>query len=291
MDEKNPKRPSIDIDPLNLPKWYYFLLFVLVALSVVTLNRNFEGKWEIMVGIREVTPILVALAILPYFLKFFKRYEKGGLKLPGVEVSWERKSQIDKEIDKVQEQHYEAGKAALDPNKTPKEIEVVNREADDQLINSIKPNELPVLQNIYIQELYELVKAFNQNRRLPFTDERTVQGDEIAYRMRTLAPLLFEKFNVEKWLSSSNIGKRLAAIKYLDWAEDIEFFEDLLSIFSDEIPFMQFHIKRALYNMIDQLNQEQQDSLKDKLNNYNPPSDSSRAFWKKLILDRIITKK
>jgi hypothetical protein len=53
-----------------------------------------------------------------------------------------------------------------------------------------------------VQRLYQLVKKFNRNRHLEFSDERTKQGDEIAFTMREAAPFLFNQFDEGDWLNS-----------------------------------------------------------------------------------------
>jgi len=283
-DEKK-GQTSQSKDKLELSNWYYISIFLLVILSLFTFKRDINGAWEIAIGLREINTVLVALAILPVVIGFLRLYEKGEIKLPGgIGASWERKSEIDKELAQAQEIHHEAGKAATNTSKKQEEIESIQQNADEKLISAIKPNELPFVQSIYLQEIYALVKEFNRNRHKPPTDSRTVEGDEIAYRMRAIAPLLFGQFTVEQWLNNPSPGKRLAAVKYLEWSQDIEFLDGLLNRLSIEEPFLQFHICLALSNMIDQLNQEHQTLLRKRLESYSPPSDTSRDYWKKRIL-------
>lgn len=140
-----------------------------------------------------------------------------------------------------------------------------------------------------LQRLYRLVKEFNRNRHRPFSDARTQQGDEIAFTMREAAPFLFNQFEVEQWLNSSNIGKRLAAIKYLDWMQDIEFVNNLLGKLATESPFMQLHILVAMDSMLDQLDAKHQELVKVALRAYQITSrrDSSREYWRTRILARL----
>ena len=56
------------------------------------------------------------------------------------------------------------------------------------------------------------------------------------FAMREAAPFLFDKFDVASWLDSSSAGKRLAAVKYLDWLEDIEFMNNLIGKLATERP-------------------------------------------------------
>jgi len=133
----------------------------------------------------------------------------------------------------------------------------------------------------------QLVKAFNRNRHLPFSNDRTVQGDEIAFQMREFAPNVFEKFDVSLWLKNKSIGKRLAAIEFLSWLQDIEYFEELVDKLFEESPFIQFRILLALDSMLDQLDTNQEKYLDAQLNKYAPGNGSSRAYWKNKILKSI----
>lgn len=140
-----------------------------------------------------------------------------------------------------------------------------------------------------LQRLYRLVKEFNRNRHQPFSDERTQQGDEIAFTMREAAPFLFNQFKVEEWLNSSNIGKRLAAIKYLSWLQDIEFLDNLLGKLISEKPFVQLHLLVTIDSMLDQLGWQQQQIVQAALTTYQEVSarDLSLEYWRKRILARL----
>ena len=109
MGKDDQNKPNPHSTPLNVSKWYYVFILILIVFSFITLNRNVEGEWEIALSVGEITtPILIALLLLPTLLNFFKTYEQGGVKLPGVEVSWDRKKEVDEEVSKVKEKHSEA---------------------------------------------------------------------------------------------------------------------------------------------------------------------------------------
>ncbi len=139
-----------------------------------------------------------------------------------------------------------------------------------------------------LQRLHRLVKEFNRNRQQPFSDARTQQGDEIAFTMREAAPFLFNQFDVESWLNSRNVGKRLAAVKYLDWLQDIDFLGNLLGKLATERPFMQLHVLVTIDSLLDQLDDRQQATVRVALGAYRIISrDTSRAFWRDRILSRL----
>jgi hypothetical protein len=139
-----------------------------------------------------------------------------------------------------------------------------------------------------LQQLYYLTKDFNRNRALPFSEARTRDGDEIAFRMREAAPFVYAQFDERAWLRSGNTGKRLAAVKYLDWAQNVELFARLLSMLFLERPFMQFHVLLALDSMIDQLDPRQRWILKNLLTLYRGGQrDSNREFWRQRMLKRL----
>jgi hypothetical protein len=138
-----------------------------------------------------------------------------------------------------------------------------------------------------LQRLYRLVKEFNRNRQQPFSDERTAQGDEIAFTMREAAPFLFGQFDVEQWLTSKSVGKRLAAIKYLDWLQDIEFVDCLLSMLATEKPFVQLHILLAIDSVLDQLDSEDRLTVTEALSIYKVKKNSTREDWRERILTRL----
>ena len=129
------------------------------------------------------------------------------------------------------------------------------------------------------QQLYELVQEFNRNRHQPYSVQRTIAGDDIVFQMRELAPAIDGQFDVAVWLQSDNLGKRVAAIQFLDWKQDIEFFAPLLDKLTDEKPFVQFHILIALNSMLDQLDSGQMKTLRNILAGYLTIGDASRAMW------------
>lgn len=131
-----------------------------------------------------------------------------------------------------------------------------------------------------LQQYYGMVKEFNRNRATPFNDARTRAGDMIAFRMRAIAPFLFGQFDVNSWLSSSSIGKRLGAVKYLDWAQDVEFFSSLLARLAMEKPFMQLQILLALDGMLDQLKWQDRALLKTALTALRAATrDADIEYW------------
>lgn len=139
--------------------------------------------------------------------------------------------------------------------------------------------------------LYTLVKAYNRNRQLPPSAQRTFDADDIAYTMRETSPLVFGQIPVDLWLKSTNAGKRLAAVKYLDWLQDTEFLTTLSAGLFSESPFLQFHIMLALYSMADQFDAHQQEILNSRLGVYTPPDGSSRQYWKDKLLAELNSQK
>jgi hypothetical protein len=138
------------------------------------------------------------------------------------------------------------------------------------------------------QRWYALVNMFNRNRHQPFSSERTRQGDDIAFSMRELAPELFGVFDIRHWMKSSSQGKRLAAIKYLDWLQDVEFFGMLLMKLWSEGPFLQLHVLITLEGLVDQLDRKRQHLLRVCLIIYNRiRRDSGCEYWKQLIIVKL----
>jgi len=137
-----------------------------------------------------------------------------------------------------------------------------------------------------LQRLHRLVRAFNRNRRQPFSAQRTREGDEIAFAMREAAPFLFGQLDVRQWLDSSNPGKRLAAIKYLDWLEDIEFLGNLLGKLATESPFMQMHALLAIDGLVDQMDARARRMVSVALTAYKVTAarDADLEYWRKRIL-------
>jgi hypothetical protein len=136
--------------------------------------------------------------------------------------------------------------------------------------------------------LYELVAAFNRNRNQPFTPQRTIEGDDIAYDMRELAPFVFERFDVDAWLRDGSAGKRLAAIKYLDWLQDVSFLDALVARLGSERRLMQFHTLLTIDSLLDQSGGAQRTTLNARLAVYNRINpDSDIEFWKQRILRRM----
>jgi hypothetical protein len=282
MDKGTQSKPKSTKSPFDTPRWFYAFIVFLVLLSLVTL-KNADGKWEVTLGVREITPILAVLALIPTLFVFLRQYDKGKVELPGgIMLSVET---IEKKVEETKEEVFKVAQATKEQD--PAQIESVQRSADKQLAGLINPDELPIVQRAYIPKLHELVKDFNRNRHQPFTDQRTINGDKIAFEMRTIAPLVSEQFDVKQWLNSANPGKRLAAIKYLDWAQDIEFLEDLLNRLLRERRFTQYHIRLALSSMADQFSMEHHDLLESKFREYNSVSGAKHETWSKRILINI----
>jgi len=66
MSSESQENSSQSKHTLELSSWYYVSVFVLAALSLVTLSNKGAGEWEFTLGVRETMPILLALAILPH---------------------------------------------------------------------------------------------------------------------------------------------------------------------------------------------------------------------------------
>jgi hypothetical protein len=137
------------------------------------------------------------------------------------------------------------------------------------------------------QHLYELVKSFNRTRHQPRGNSRTRAGDEIAYQLREFAPQVDGRFDVRGWLDSANTGKRLAAVEFLDWKQDTEFFALLVDKLFEETPFIQFHILIALNSLLDQLDYEQMVYLQGRLKAYDPGEDGSRRMLRQALVGRV----
>ncbi len=137
-----------------------------------------------------------------------------------------------------------------------------------------------------LQRLYHLVREFNRNRKKPFSDDRTWQADEIAFSMREAAPFIFNQFDVDQWLNSSNAGKRLAAIKYLEWIQDIDFLTALFFKLNKERPFMQFHILLAISSMTDQIDRKNEAVAKKYMEAYivDPHNSDCNSLKERILL-------
>lgn len=137
------------------------------------------------------------------------------------------------------------------------------------------------------RRLYSLVTAFNRNRHQPRSSQRTRMGDEITFRIRELVPELDGRFEVAAWLNSANMGKRIAAIEYLDWKQDTEYLGMLLDKLSTEQPFIQFHILITISSMLDQLGYNEMQLLRARLKAYDPEGDASRNLWSRDLQNRV----
>jgi len=137
------------------------------------------------------------------------------------------------------------------------------------------------------QRLYQLVVAFNRNRHQPRSSQRNRTADEIAFQMRALVPEVDGRFDVDRWLHSDNVGKRVAAVSYLDWKQDTEYFRVLLDRLPGEQPFIQFHILLALNSLLEQLPYEDMQTLRKELPDYDTGTDSSRTLWKRSLINQV----
>jgi hypothetical protein len=99
---------------------------------------------------------------------------------------------------------------------------------------------------------------------------------------------VFDQFDVRAWLNSPNIGKRLAAIKYLDWLQDVEYLDDLLKKLLSEGPFVQLHVLIAIDAMLDQIEERKIGLIRTAMTAYPITlADPSREFWKRRIIERL----
>jgi hypothetical protein len=294
MAAENQESPIQEKPSFELTRWYYILVSVLIILSLIRVSSSGAGGWEIALGIHEMTPLLVALAVLPPLLRFLVGgIRKGTAKGPaGLEFSWDNTREIDKEITDKQRKQENIGEAAKDRGKSQDEIEEIRRGADIDLEKTVAPQDLPFVRQVYLQRLHELVKRFNRNRHLrPSGGSTVAEADEIAYRMRSMAPLLFGQLDIPTWLSRPNLGKQLAAVKYLDWAQDIEFAEALATRLTDleerGDTFQAYHVLLALYSMAGLLSYDYKAKVRGLIENYTPEGggDSERAYVKGRILD------
>ena len=297
MPAEKQESPVKNKSSFELTRWYYVLVFVLAIFSFITLSRNFEGEWEVTLGIGTMTAILVALAILPSLLSFLVRETPRGTKLtakiPNIfDISVERVHEIEEKIAENQKKHEKAGEAAKDQTMSQSDIENIMRNADADLEKTVAPQELPFVQQTYLQKLNELVKSFNRNRHLRISGKSSVaEADQIVYKMRAMAPLLFGQLDISAWLDNPNMGKCLAAIKYLDWVQDIEYaaaLADKLQELEDKgDTFQAYHVLLALKSMANQLAYDYRDEIKKLIEEYVPSGTghSSRAYLKNRILE------
>jgi hypothetical protein len=135
------------------------------------------------------------------------------------------------------------------------------------------------------------VQDFNKDRHNRKKGLSSVgSATPIIYEMRAMAPLLYGQLDIASWLNSPNLGKQLAAIKYLDWAKDIEFAEALASrleiLEKSGDTFQAYHVLLALHSMADQLSYNYKDKVMVLLDNYKPEGRdlSSRLMEKERIL-------
>lgn len=272
--------------------WYYAGVAFLIVASFLRVSKTVEGPWTIDFGVGPATSILVALAILPSVLKFLVSHTKAGkMEVPGVVgVSWVVKEEIDRQLDKKQAQQQLVAEAAKDSARSDGDVMEARGDAEVSVENTVEPQDLSVVHTVYFQELIELIKAFNRNRHLRQAGTSTVaEADRIVYRMRSMAPLVLGQIDIAAWLNTPNLGKQIAAIKYLDWVQDIDFAQDLAFRVNDaekrRDTFQAFHILLALLSMADQLAYESRKTVRESLSQYQPSGSDSSA--RQQIRDRI----
>lgn len=137
------------------------------------------------------------------------------------------------------------------------------------------------------ERLYALVVAFNKTMFTPKSPERTIAADDIAYSIRELAPNLTGLFDVGAWLKSYNPGKRLAAIMFLNWSQDIEFVPDLLALLPKERFFLQYYILNVVSAMMNQFDDKIRGHVIDQLSLLDSKGDTGVAFYQKHILNTL----
>jgi hypothetical protein len=272
--------------------WYYTGVVLLVLLSLFRVTKTADA-WAVDFGIGPATSILVALAILPSVLKFLVSQSMSGkVEVAGVfGVSWEAKEKIDRQIVEKQARQRLVAEAAKDSAKNDGYVNEARVDAEVSVEDTIEPQGLAVVHSVYFQELMELVKAFNRNRRSREARSSTVaEADAIAYKMRSMAPLVVGQFDVTSWLSTPNLGKQIAAIKYLEWNQDVDFARDLAIRVNEAEErgdtFQAFHILLALLSMADQLAYEYRESVKGSLSQYLPRGSDSPA--RRRVQERIL---
>jgi hypothetical protein len=140
-------------------------------------------------------------------------------------------------------------------------------------------------------EAHSLIKQYNRRYQTLSKEKRIKTENEVSYSLRELAPRLFHKFDVAEWLASANPGKRLTAIVYLNWLQDIEYVPLLLTRVVDEEPFLQLYILITLNSMLDQAGEGLRDSIEAHLTAYTPPHSSTRYAWKTQILSTLLSQK
>ncbi len=227
--------------------------------------------------------------------KISDRIEHGSaVKVGPVEIGDDKVAQ---KIAENQPIYQKAGQAAKDETKSQSDLEKIQRKADAELEREITPQERPFIRDIYLQKLTDLVKEFNRNRHSQTTETNSVrkgelvrEGDKIAYKFRAMAPLLFNQLDISAWLASPNLGKRLAAIKYLDWAQDIEYakalVELLLKLEEKRDTSQAYHILLALNSMADQLAFDYQDEIQMLIKPYTP--SGAGASHRESLKNRIV---
>lgn len=140
-----------------------------------------------------------------------------------------------------------------------------------------------------LRRLIELVKTYNRNRHQSYSEARTEEGDAIASDMREMAPSLYGRLDPGQWLNSRDPGKRIAAVKYIDWSQDIAYLEQLLDMLEKERGITQFHILLTFDRLLDQFDYYDQKLLIERLELYKPRKHGSREQRKQLLLKKIGT--
>ena len=238
--------------------WYFVIILFLVLLSLPTANRTTDGEWTIALGTREATVFLTLLILLPLLPVFFPTLKEMTLKSPFAEFSI--KQDLDRDVNSIQEAHLRYDRAGKNPQQDLSAAKREEQKADGRIEEKLATQGTSSIRQAYTLELYEQVRKFNRNRRLreaaqaaTTKNEAIKKGDEIASKMRGLAPLVYGQLDVDGWLGSPNLGKRLAAIKYIDWAQDTEYALKLIDLLPqlevEHDTFQAYHILLALYSM------------------------------------------
>lgn len=258
---------------------YYLVIIVLIVLSLISSNRDVEGNWEITIGFHDSTPLLVALAAMPLLLKLLfespPNTKKTEVETPFFKISHERFQEIDGvRISNIKE-YAKAGQAAIDEDTNREDVDGILKNADKELEDKVTPEERLSAGKHYLLEIEKLAQQFNRNRHLREKDQSSIaEAESIAYEMRSIAPFLYNQFNVSEWLNSQNLGKQLAAIKYLEWGQDIQFAEDLANrlkeLEAEGDKFQAYHVLLALYRMANQLAYTNRKKVLTILKSYTP---------------------
>lgn len=137
-------------------------------------------------------------------------------------------------------------------------------------------------------DLHALVRDYNRSRRVADASRRIRAASDIVLRMQALSPAVGLQLPVRAWLDSQNKGKRLAAIVYLGWLQDIEYLKTLLDmLLAEKSTYLQYHMLLTIYSMADQVNPFDQAAYVRALQTYAPEDAPDRVFWRDRIISRL----